>query len=84
SPCRCSSPSCATHGARRAHPAPTSPSPARNLGIVMLLTATLLLPRPWLAAAERTLLAYSAAIPALVASFALLALVRSTANRSGR
>lgn len=52
------------------------------LGIVMLLTATLLLPRPWLAAAERTLLAYSAAIPALVASFALLALVRSTANRS--
>ncbi|WP_181064301.1 SCO7613 C-terminal domain-containing membrane protein [Pseudoclavibacter sp. AY1F1] len=52
------------------------------LGIVLLLTATLLLPRPWLAAAERTLLAYTAALPAAVASFALLALVRSTASRS--
>lgn len=52
------------------------------LGIALLLAATLLLPRPWLTAAERTLLAYSAAVPALVASFALLALVRTAANRA--
>lgn len=52
------------------------------LGIVVLLTGTLLLPRPWLSAAERTLLAYSAAVPALVASCALLVLVTTTANRA--
>ncbi|WP_271985276.1 DUF2157 domain-containing protein [Pseudoclavibacter terrae] len=52
------------------------------LGIALLLTAALLLPRPWLAAAERTLLAYSAAIPTLVVSFVLLAIVRAAAHRA--
>ncbi|NYF14544.1 hypothetical protein HDC34_002871 [Pseudoclavibacter sp. JAI123] len=52
------------------------------LGIALLLTAAVLLPRPWLASAERTLLAYSAAIPTLAASFVLLAIVRAAANRA--
>ncbi|WP_424465802.1 SCO7613 C-terminal domain-containing membrane protein [Pseudoclavibacter helvolus] len=52
------------------------------LGIVVLLTAPLLFPRPWLSAVERTLLAYAAAVPALVASFALLTLLGSFARRT--
>lgn len=51
------------------------------LGIAFLLAASLLLPRPWLSAAERILLAYSSALPAFVASFVLLALLRSAATR---
>lgn len=50
------------------------------LGIALLITATLLLPRPWLAPAERTLLAYAAAVPTVVASLVLLTLARRTAN----
>ncbi|WP_146081060.1 SCO7613 C-terminal domain-containing membrane protein [Pseudoclavibacter sp. AY1H1] len=52
------------------------------LGIALLLAASLLLPRPWLSAAERILLASAAALAAFVASFVLLALLRSSAARS--